>query len=383
MSPTPSTPSTPASAAKKTVKKAGKRPKKFMEVSPSTDGEEEPSTRGANFNEAEDLLLCRAYVSTSINSKVGNDKKFAVFWQEIAAKYRLLQSSEPCDDTVLSRSASGLKNRFTRTIQRAVNDFNGFYKHCAENVASGYSDRMDEVLERADKEYVAEYNSLRGKRGAITSFKFLHCIPTGHQIPKWNPTNPRYGEPDDNGGLTPLFSSDADGGSDSSASQGKNAVGYVMGATLPRPIGNKKFKAIKKEQEAVKRENESSNKAMASSLQAMVHSNNSNVYLESLSASIKHLRRAGMVERAKEMTLRFVAELDKMHQVRQEGSPPTDPPATPSSEVIDVTTETVPAGVSLVRNAYAAAQQEQEEEDGSDDDGELLEPSGLHSKVAV
>jgi hypothetical protein len=59
-----------------------------------------------------------------------------------------------------------------------------------------------------------------------------------------------------------------DGGSDSSASQGgKNAVGYVMGgATLPRPIGCKKFKAIKKEQEAVKRESESSNKAVASSL---------------------------------------------------------------------------------------------------------------------
>jgi hypothetical protein len=107
-------------------------------------------------NEAEDLLLCRAYVPASVNAKEGNDKKFAVFWQEIAAKYRHLQSSEPCDDTIISRSASGLKNRFTRTIQRAVNDFNGFYKCCAENVASGYSDRMEAVLlEAADKEYVA------------------------------------------------------------------------------------------------------------------------------------------------------------------------------------------------------------------------------------
>jgi hypothetical protein len=355
------------------------------------DGGDEPAVRGANFNETEDLLLCRAWVSVSINAAEGNDKKFAVFWQEVATKYRALQSAEPCDDSFISRSASGLKNRFTRTIQRAVNDFNGYYKRCAENVASGYSDRMEEVLEAADKEYVAEYNSLRGKRGAITTFRFLHCIPTCHQIPKWNPTNPRYGEPDDNGGLTPLFSSDADGVSDSSsASQGKNSVGYVMGATLPRPIGLKKFKAIKKEQEAVKRENDSSNKAMASSLQAMVYSNNSNAYMDSLSASIKHLRRAGMVERANEMTLRFVAELDKMHQLRQAGGggPPTGatvPPtgllpteATEVTEVIDVMDMPVPAGVSLVRNAFAAAQQEE-----SDEDEELLELSGLHSRVAV
>jgi hypothetical protein len=51
------------------------------------------------------------------------------------------------------------------------------------------------------------------------------------------------------------------------------------------------------------------------------------------------------------------------------------PPA--GTEVIDVA-DTVPAGVSLVRNAFAAAQQEE-----SDDDEELLELSGLHSKVEV
>jgi hypothetical protein len=89
-----------------------------------------------------------------------------------------------------------------------------------------------------------------------------------------------------------------------------------------------------------------------------------------------------MVERAREMTLRFVAELDKMHEVCQEGRgrPPTDatvPPAgTPPPEVMDVTD--IPAGVSLVRNAFAAAQKEE-----SDDDDDLLELSGLHSKVAV
>jgi hypothetical protein len=128
-----------------------------MDAAAATDGREEPSTCGANFNEAEDLLLCCAYVPTSINAAEGNDKKIAVFChQEIAStKYRELQSSEPCDDTVISRSASGLKNLFTRSTvqQRAVSDFNGFYKElCAENVGSGSFNHMEAVLEAADKE---------------------------------------------------------------------------------------------------------------------------------------------------------------------------------------------------------------------------------------
>jgi hypothetical protein len=63
------------------------------------------------------------------------------------------------------------------------------------------------------------------------------------------------------------------------------------------------------------------------------------------------------------------------------GGPPTDATVvdagTPPPEVIDVT-DTDPAGVSSVRNAFAAARQEE-----SDDDEELLEPSGLHCQVAV
>jgi hypothetical protein len=367
MSPTPSSttrPSAPTTAAKKVVKKTKKTKKA---AATAGGGETEGTVRSSNFNETEDLLLCRAWVSTSLSPEHGNGKKYAVFWNDVATKYRELQDSEPCEDTTEFRNAVGLKNRFVRTIQPAINEFNGTFKRCAENVPSGYSNLEEAVLEAANKEWVEEYNANRGKKSAITNFRFLHCIPTCHQIAKWNPLDSDFGLEDDDSGITPYSSLDAE--SAVSSSQGKNAVGHVMGASLPRPIGNKKFKAIKKEQEA-------STKSMAVSFQQMVHSTSSNGYLDSLSSAIKHLRKAGMIERANELTLRLFEELEKMHQERLgAGAPAATPTATPvrGGGVPSVPSpEDIPPSVTV--GTVGAAED-------SESDDELLPPSGLHASV--
>jgi hypothetical protein len=372
MSPTPST-MRPAALSTTRPTKVVKKTKKQKKIPSATTGESEATAvvRSSNFNETEDLLLCRAWVSTSLSPEHGNGKKYSVFWNDVATKYRDLQESEPCEETAEFRNAVGLKNRFVRTIQPAINEFNGTFKRGAENVPSGYSNLEEAVLEAANKHWVEEYNANRGKKAPITNFRFLHCIPTCHQIAKWNPLDVSFGEEEDDGGITPYSSLDSE--SAASMSQGKNAVGNVMGSSLPRPIGCKKFKAIKKEQEA-------QSKSMAAAFQEMVASTKSNGYLDNLSSTIKHLRKAGMVERANMLTLRLFEFMEKLHLEMNGNTPPEQPPTpmqhvmAPCTEVVVVGGRTTDSSVDVDPDAGSSVES---------DDGYLRAPSGLSRVVGV
>jgi hypothetical protein len=67
--------------------------------------------RPPNFNETEDTLLCRAYVSASGSSITGANQKGTTFWKTVASKYnKLAVEEEGGNPKVFTRDDNACKN---------------------------------------------------------------------------------------------------------------------------------------------------------------------------------------------------------------------------------------------------------------------------------
>jgi hypothetical protein len=178
--------------------------------------------KAPNYIDAEDVVLCNAYIAGTLNPKKGAYQKADVFWSEIEQRYNklLLDAATPCD-LVFLRDAQSLKLRWKKLIMPAMNKFMKFYRYCYTNTKSGETDA--DILERACDDWQAQED---------TVFKFKHCVLALKEggLPQYDPGVSQDQVDDIEKGVSNAVAS--------------NAVdGNVMGSGLRRPTGSKAAKA--------------------------------------------------------------------------------------------------------------------------------------------
>jgi hypothetical protein len=136
-------------------------------------------SKAKKFNEAEDELLSRAWVSVSMNSIDGTCKKATDFWNAVHTKYELLQL-QSCDSRVnnYARDHNQLKTRFLRYIQPNVLKFNKYYKEAKDNIPSGTPDIEMYIMTEAIN---------KRNMGETKVFYFENCVEILHKVPKFDP----------------------------------------------------------------------------------------------------------------------------------------------------------------------------------------------------
>jgi hypothetical protein len=113
------------------------------------------------------LWLCKAYVNISTDPRKGANQKGAQFWERVATQFAAIREADLLkmveekddDDAVVwvERNADSVMNRFQRTIQRRVNNFNRYYTIERNNVRSGWNN--EKYIEEAGKRYVVNRDS--------------------------------------------------------------------------------------------------------------------------------------------------------------------------------------------------------------------------------
>ena len=214
-----------------TKKRAAGRPKGSVAKAPGTKKvkvKDETKNKAPNFHEDEDELAGHAHVNRSENSLAGVSKKSKVFWEDVTARYAILQEKSTSEHTKHERTWNQLKGRFLRQIQPAVSAFNRYYKKEKDTIPSGHPDIEEAIMEMARELW--QENHPKGHK-----FKFSLCVPILHKLPKFDPMGAAGLDSDDDDDKEVL-----DAG-------GVNRVGSVVGSNLQRPIGSKAAKANKKE----------------------------------------------------------------------------------------------------------------------------------------
>ena len=220
-------------------KRAAGRPKGSVAKAPGTKKvkvKDETKNKAPNFHEDEDELVSHAYINRSENSLAGVSKKSKVFWEDVTARYAILQEKSTSEHTKHERTWNMLKGRFLRQIQPAVSAFNRYYKKAKDTIPSGHPDIEEAIMEMARELW--QENHPKGHK-----FKFSLCVPILHKLPKFDPMGAAGLDSDDDDDKEQV---DA-GGVNRVGSGGVNRVGSVVGSHLQRPIGSKAAKANKKE----------------------------------------------------------------------------------------------------------------------------------------
>jgi len=93
------------------------------------------STKKTNFSIEEDILLVKAWISTSIDPIQGTDQKGNKFWDKIWMNYH----ENKKEDTV-ERSAHSLSNRWS-SIQKFTNKFCGYLAQVETKNPSGATEQ--------------------------------------------------------------------------------------------------------------------------------------------------------------------------------------------------------------------------------------------------
>ena len=82
------------------------------EDSSSSDESDDGRKKSKKFNANEDIILTEAYISVSENTIEGVCKRVGVFWNEVLAKYKLLQISSNLEGISHPREWKQIKTRF-------------------------------------------------------------------------------------------------------------------------------------------------------------------------------------------------------------------------------------------------------------------------------
>ena len=180
------------------------------------------------FTEEEDLFICKAFVNCTTDSIRGADQKGDDFWKRVHTKFYLLYDEEAEVAIEKKWSWKSVRNRFQKTIAKAVQKFNGYYKQVVQKEKSGWTPQM--YIDSAKEVWL----SLEGK-----PFKFGDCVRILHQMPKFNPNlDDEEEEAVDDGDLKPAAEENV-------KAKTHNVIGSVQGANMQRPIGAKKAKKSK------------------------------------------------------------------------------------------------------------------------------------------
>jgi hypothetical protein len=139
--------------------------------------------RSPNFAPWEDLLLCKAWVSVSMDpTSVGCGQKRNSFWSRIEEKFNLLYDlyefldEEEGVKAVGGRNAAQLDNRFNKVIKVDIVVFNMYFLQIHTERPSG----VPWILHRGLS--CERYLEIEGK-----PYKIEHCVETLHKVPKYNP----------------------------------------------------------------------------------------------------------------------------------------------------------------------------------------------------
>ena len=165
--------------------------------------------RPQNFLPTEDVILCKAFVSTTEDSIKGADQDVENFWGKVREKWSSLMLADAnFGECFAERTWKSLRDRFQRQIAKNVSYFNKYYKKQKAEYRTGW------VEDTYIKAAVDEFEATEGK-----PFKFTDCVSILHSIPKFSP--------------------DAD---DADANPDINNIGGAMGSDKPRPMGAKEAK---------------------------------------------------------------------------------------------------------------------------------------------
>ena len=222
---------TPGKPPRPTMEKALAASKKAVleEAQAKAEGKPAPKKEEKKrfWKPVEDKCLCQAYVSVSGDPTVGNNQTAEQFWTRVMEKCDSFIAKEIEDPKPWSWDS--IRSRFQKTISKSTMVYLKYYKEVHKEDKSGWTTEM--YLDQACKLHKEVENKV---------FKHRVCARILMALPKFNPdTVPEDAEDqdpfvDDNGGGKPPA----------------NPIGSVMGGAVPRPVGCKKAKAIKKATDA-------------------------------------------------------------------------------------------------------------------------------------
>ena len=196
------------------------------------------ANRTGNFKPHEDVWICQGYVNASTCPIVGCNQHGDAFWAKVGKNFNTLSTEwhkeqaeakgEEVQITGVTRTFESLKNRWSRHISKETQYWNSHYKTVLEKKESGKSE--EDLIVDANNLYV----QFRGK-----PWRYGSCVTILHQLPKFNPKL-NFGEEESD-------DDDPNAAGEDGLKRSHNTIGNPMGTNLPRPMGSKKAKALKKD----------------------------------------------------------------------------------------------------------------------------------------
>ncbi|MGL5935466.1 MAG: hypothetical protein ACRCZI_07560, partial [Cetobacterium sp.] len=204
----------------------------------------------SHFSPYEDVLLCKAFISTSEDPIVGTDQTKEALYDRVHLKYNELLVAENADPKYRrDRKPVSCYNRLKRKILPDITLFNPIYRKVIEKNESGKTmeDKMNDALDN----YHQEFGSC---------FKYHHCLEIIWQIPLYDPMADESGSESEDEGVAKGNNQTDEEGTDTgdatdntSITSGKssakkkvrvNDISKVQGSNISRPIGRKKSKDL-------------------------------------------------------------------------------------------------------------------------------------------
>ena len=92
--------------------------------------------RGSSYSTFEDVLLCRAWLATSMDPICGTEQKGTRLWEKIHAHFHHQKEYMTPHPIVSDRNAGSLQHRWA-AIQESVNKYCGFHAQVVNRNSSG------------------------------------------------------------------------------------------------------------------------------------------------------------------------------------------------------------------------------------------------------
>ena len=208
------------------------------------DGDKKPAAKksigrppgGKTFIPIEDIWLCTAYVSSTLDPIAGANQSSKQYWEQVVKKRfdKLKQDAIdngdeniPNGHTFPERDGGSLEGRYKRTIQLFCTQFMKFYRTSWKKERTGNQPESI-ILDEAMEEWFEEKKK---------PFGFAHCLPTLSQLVAFRPSLSHKER-----NTIDMLDDDDD--------EETNNNDQPMGAGKKRPVGTKKAKKKKAEEEA-------------------------------------------------------------------------------------------------------------------------------------
>jgi hypothetical protein len=94
------------------------------------------TARGSSYTSFEDVLLCRAWLATSMDAICGTEQKGTRLWEKIHAHFHHQKEYVQPHPIVSDRNAGSLQHRWA-SIQESVNKYCGFHAQVLNRNQSG------------------------------------------------------------------------------------------------------------------------------------------------------------------------------------------------------------------------------------------------------